>query len=349
MIFAFFYSVNSFFLLMTIEQNVSLRSKNTFGIESISELYVEVKSISDLEQACEQPNTLRVLGGGSNILLTGSVSGLVMKNCLKGRKIVAEDADNVWIESASGEIWHDLVMYTVVSGWGGLENLALIPGTVGAAPIQNIGAYGTEVANVITEVRWYDMKHKKHITTAGTDCEFGYRDSIFKRALAGTAYITSVVCKLSKKPVLNIGYGAIADELERMNTMATVLSVAEAVMRIRQSKLPDPKVTGNAGSFFKNPIITQSDFTALSLKYPAMPSYDAGNNLVKVPAGWLIEKCGWKGYTTRSGAGVHEKQALVLVNKGNATGKDIWQLSEDIMNSVKHEFGITLEREVQIW
>jgi UDP-N-acetylmuramate dehydrogenase len=334
---------------MQLIQNKSLRTKNTFGIDCFAEHYVEINTISELEEAARLPYRKRVLGGGSNILLPGFVQGLTMSNCLAGTSVIAEDSEFVWIKSASGETWHKLVMYTVAHGWGGLENLALIPGTVGAAPIQNIGAYGAEVADVITNVNWYHLHDFVHITTPSTDCHFGYRESIFKRNLSDMAFITDVTFKLSKKPQVNTAYGAISEELKKMNVTATVESVANAVINIRRSKLPDPTQVGNAGSFFKNPTISKSQLLLIQNSYPSIPFYNLGEDMVKIPAGWLIEQCGWKGYTAPTGAGVHDKQALVLVNKHNATGNDIWQLSELILKSVIDKFSIQLEREVQVW
>ena len=334
---------------MQLQKNKSLLAANTFGIECFAEYFVEANNMADLEEAAKLPYPKRVLGGGSNILLTKPIQGLVIGNRLKGIKVVDEDADFVWINSSSGEIWHHLVMYTVAQGWGGIENLALIPGTVGAAPIQNIGAYGAEVADVITAVNWFHLDEHCHVSTYGTDCAFGYRDSLFKRTLQNKAFITDVTFRLRKKPQLKIEYGAIAEELKKMNAQPSVASIAEAVINIRSSKLPDPKVTGNAGSFFKNPTVSISDFLPLKDNYPGMPHYEVGDNMVKIPAGWLIEQCGWKGYTAPTGAGVHDKQALVLVNRQHARGVDIWQLSQEILESVEAKFNIILEREVQIW
>ncbi len=334
---------------MHLQQNKSLRTQNTFGIDCTAAYFVEIHNLADLEEAAHLPYPKRILGGGSNILLTQPVQGLVLGNCLLGKHIIAQDDDHVYITVASGETWHNLVMYTVEQGWGGLENLALIPGTVGAAPIQNIGAYGAEVADVIATVQWFHLDEHAYITTSGADCAFGYRDSMFKRSLLNKAFITDVTFKLNKKTQLKTGYGAISEELKKMNIPATVASVAQAVINIRSSKLPNPAIIGNAGSFFKNPTITRAAFLPLQSQYPNMPFYPANDNMVKIPAGWLIEQCGWKGYNAPTGAGVHNLQALVLVNRQNATGRDIWQLSQDILQSVASRFHIVLEREVQIW
>jgi UDP-N-acetylmuramate dehydrogenase len=250
--------------------------------------------------------------------------------------------------AGAGEVWHDLVLYAISNGWGGIENLALIPGTVGAAPIQNIGAYGVEVKSTVTEVEVWHWEGVELQTFSNEECRFGYRDSIFKHELKDRVVITAVTFKLAKRPELHLDYGAIRDELAAMVATPSVQTVAQAVINIRRSKLPDPAVIGNAGSFFKNPTIPKTDFEALKAEFWAIPSFPAGEGLVKVPAGWLIEQCGWKGYRCGD-AGVHAKQALVLVNYGGATGEEILQLSTDVMKSVKEKFGITLEREVQVW
>lgn len=311
-----------------------------------------VEDISTLETICNDsslPAEKHILGGGSNVLLTGNVSGLLLVNRLKGIDVLREDDDHVWLQVQSGEVWHELVMYAIKNGWAGIENLALIPGTVGAAPIQNIGAYGVEVKETIETVNAWHWEEKRMVSFANADCRFGYRDSIFKQELKGKIFITSVVFRLGKKPVFHTTYGAISQELEKNGIKElSIKAIADAVIAIRSSKLPDPKKIGNAGSFFKNPVITAEHFELLQTNYPDIPSYPAGSDHVKVPAGWLIEKAGWKGY--RAGdAGVHEKQALVLVNYAHAGGAEIWALSGEIVQSIKERFGIELEREVQVW
>ena len=282
-------------------------------------------------------------------MLTQPVSGLVIHNELKGFAIEKEDNDHVWLRVASGEMWHDIVLYAINKGWGGIENLALIPGTVGASPMQNIGAYGAEVKDVIETVSFWYWKERTILTYNNRECAFGYRDSIFKSELKGKGFITSVVYKLSKYPTYNISYGAIQQELEAMGVEEpSVKAIAYAVMSIRRSKLPDPAEIGNAGSFFKNPTIPLAQFQHLHDQYPKLPSYPVSDTLIKIPAGWLIEQCGWKGYR-KGDMGVHAKQALVLVNYANAKGNEIWQLSGQIVDSVKQRFGIELEREVQVW
>jgi UDP-N-acetylmuramate dehydrogenase len=334
---------------MNIQQSISLKPYNTFGIDVPAEYFVNVTDINDLSEISSLPYRKHILGGGSNILLTQPVSGLVVHNELKGITIEKEDNNYVWLRVQSGEIWHDLVLYAINKGLGGIENLALIPGTVGASPMQNIGAYGVEAKETIESVTFWYWKGKTFLTYNNRDCNFGYRDSIFKHELKEKVFITSVVYKLNKQPEYNISYGAIKQELENMEvTELSVKAIAYAVMHIRNSKLPDPKVIGNAGSFFKNPTISSSHFEQIRTRYRDIPSYPVSNNLIKVPAAWLIEQCGWKGY--RAGkTGVHAKQALVLVNYGEAKGSDIWKLSGEIVGSVKERFGIELEREVQAW
>ncbi len=334
---------------MNLQQNVSLKPYNTFGIDVIAEYFTELNDINALQEITDLPHQKYILGGGSNILLTEPVSGLVVHNTLKGITIEKEDANNIWLNVQAGEVWHDVVLYAINRGLGGIENLALIPGTVGATPMQNIGAYGVEVKETIESVTFWYWKEKTFLTYSNRECAFGYRDSIFKRQLKDKAFITSVVYKLSKKPTYNTSYGAVAQELESMGVHApSVKAIAYAVMNIRTSKLPDPKMIGNAGSFFKNPTITKKQFEKLRTQYDSIPSYPVNEELIKIPAAWLIERCGWKGYKTGD-IGVHAKQALVLVNYGNGKGKEIWKLSGDILKSVKEKFDIELEREVQVW
>ncbi len=332
---------------MNLQQNKSLKAYNTFGIDQPAEYFAELVDIKDLPELTELPYRKHILGGGSNVLLTEPVKGLVIQNGLKGITVEKEDADHVWLNVAAGSIWHELVMHTAEKGWGGIENLALIPGTAGASPIQNIGAYGVEAKETIERVNFWDWDEKVFRTFNNHECRFGYRDSIFKHELKDKAFITSVVYKLSKQPKFNTSYGAIEQELEELGVKElSVKAIAHAVMNIRKSKLPDPAVIGNAGSFFKNPTIGRAKYEELYERFPTIPSYTVSDTLVKVPAGWLIEQCGWKGYR-KGDAGVHAKQALVLVNYGNAKGKEIWDLSADILKSVNERFGIELEREVQ--
>lgn len=334
---------------MELQQNVSLKALNTFGIDVPAEYYTEIHKQEDVAALAALRRPLHILGGGSNVLLTGPVKGVVVRNCLKGISLLNEDDKHVWLTVAAGEIWHDLVLYTIGHGWGGMENLALIPGTVGAAPIQNIGAYGVEARESIEQVTFFDLEENRTVTLSNEACHFGYRDSIFKHALKGRVLITSVVFRLSKQPVFNTSYGAIEEELQKTGvTTPSVKAIAKAVINIRTSKLPDPRQIGNAGSFFKNPTITRVAYDALLAAHPGIPHFKVSDELVKVPAAWLIEQCGWKG-CKRGDAGVHDRQALVLVNRGAASGAELWRLSGDIVESVRERFDITLEREVQVW
>ncbi len=289
-----------------------------------------------------------MLGGGSNLLLTKDVDGLVLKNEIGGIDIVKEDENHIYVKSGAGVNWHDLVMYCVEKGFAGMENLSLIPGSVGASPMQNIGAYGVEIKDVFHELEAYHLYDKTGKTFSADECRFGYRESVFKRQYKGQFIITSVTYRLNKTPVFHTSYGAIKQELEAMGVAElSIRAISQAVINIRRSKLPDPAETGNAGSFFKNPQIEKSRFAALQKDHPAIPAFPFDDTFVKVPAGWLIEQCGWKGFR-RGDAGCYPKQALVLVNYGGATGQEIFSLSEEILQSVLHRFGIALEREVNI-
>ncbi len=337
---------------MQLLQNVSLQPYNTFGIAAEAEYFTEIHTVEDLLTVAHDktlPSGKHIIGGGSNILLTKNVGGICLLNKIKGISIEKEDLNHAWVKVYAGEVWHELVMYAIGFNLGGIENLALIPGTVGAAPMQNIGAYGMEVKDTIESVTFWHFEEQAFITYTNEQCRFGYRDSIFKQELKGKIFITSVMFRLNKRPRLNTEYGAIEQELKRMNASTLSLqSVAAAIINIRTSKLPDPRLIGNAGSFFKNPTISDTQYSELKASYPDMPGYIVNDELTKVPAGWLIEQCGWKGYR-KGNAGVHANQALVLVNHGGVTGEEIWELSGEIVNSVQARFGITLEREVQIW
>ena len=336
---------------MDIQENVSLKPYNTFGLEATADLFIEVQSVEELQelvqsQLFKEQEKVFVLGGGSNILLTGDFHGLVIKISISGKVILKEDEDHVWLKSGAGEVWHDLVMYALGRNLGGIENLSLIPGTVGAAPMQNIGAYGIEIKEVFEYLEALNIDSGKIEVFDSESCEFGYRDSIFKRWAKGKYIITHVVLKLTKKNHrINTGYGAIKQMLEEKNiSNPTVHDISEAVIKIRQSKLPDPAKIGNAGSFFKNPVISAQTFKKLQENYPNIPYYHQADG-IKVPAGWLIEQCGWKG-TQRNKIGVHNLQALVLVNLGGGKGEDLKQLARDIQQSVKEKFGIELQPEV---
>lgn len=333
---------------MQIQHKVSLKVNTTFGIEVFAENYIELTSTNLLPELSEIKRR-KIIGGGSNVLCTQNIEGLLIANRLKGIEQINEDENHVWFEVASGELWHDFVVFAIDKGLAGIENLALIPGSVGAAPIQNIGAYGVEVKNTIESVTFWHWTDKVFKTLLNEDCHFGYRDSIFKNELKDTFFITSICFKLNKHAQLNTSYGAIEEELKQLNiTNPSPKDVAQAVMNIRSSKLPNPAKIGNAGSFFKNPTIPLQQYLNLKKEFASIPSYPVNDQTVKVPAGWLIEQCGWKGFR-KGDYGVHEKQALVLVNYGDATGAEIWQLSSEIVDSVKVKFGIELEREVQVW
>ncbi len=329
---------------------LSLKPYNTFGIECYTNTWMDIREEAQLEELKNlDPANLLILGGGSNILFTKEeIPHTVILNNLKGIEVLQKNDQNVTIRVQSGEVWDDLVKYSIEQNWGGLQNLSLIPGTVGAAPMQNIGAYGVEVKNVIQRVHFLDLRDFTFKSLEAQDCQFGYRTSLFKTDLKGLAFITAVDFILTKKEhPLETSYGAIQTELEEKGiTSPTISDISEVVRKIRQSKLPDPSKIGNAGSFFKNPTISKELFLTLP-NSGEMPSYDVGNNQVKIPAGWLIEKSGWKGY--REGdIGVSPKQALVLVNYGNGKGEDIFTLSEKIITSVQDNFSISLEREVNI-
>jgi UDP-N-acetylmuramate dehydrogenase len=289
-----------------------------------------------------------IIGGGSNLLFTKDFPGLVLRNEMKGIQLIAEDEDSYLVKAAAGENWHSFVSFCLSHHYYGIENLSLIPGTVGAAPIQNIGAYGVELKDVFHSLVALDLETGKEMTFSNDDCAFGYRDSIFKGRYKGQLVIISVSFRLKKIPNLAIDYGAIREELVNKQVVnITPESISQAIIQIRQSKLPDPLVLGNAGSFFKNPVITKEAFQSLLSKYPSLPGYQTGEDTYKIPAGWLIEVCGWKGYR-KDDAGCYQKQALVLVNYGKASGKEIFDLSESIIQSVAQKFSIVLEREVNI-
>lgn len=337
---------------MQILQDISLKPFNTFGMDVHADYYTEITDVAQLREIAENtalPAKRFVLGGGSNVLLTHTLHGILLHNKIKGIEKEKEDEDHVWVKVGAGEVWHDFVMYAIANHWAGVENLALIPGTVGAAPIQNIGAYGVEAKEVIDRVTAWHWEMQQEVPYQNAECAFGYRDSIFKHQLKDKVFITSVTFRLNKKPNFNTSYGAIEQELQKMDIQeVSIAAIADAVIAIRSSKLPNPREIGNAGSFFKNPAIPIEQYDALKESFPAIPSYPVNETMVKVPAGWLIEQCGWKGF--RAGdVGVHEKQALVLVNYGTATGGAVWDLSDNIVKTVHDKYGIELEREVQVW
>jgi UDP-N-acetylmuramate dehydrogenase len=336
---------------MLLKEHISLKPYHTFGIEVKAKFFTEIYHISDLKEALvfqkQQSLELLILGGGSNLLFTKDFDGLVVKVGLKGKEKIKEDEHFVWVKIAAGENWHEFVLFCIENNWGGVENLSLIPGTVGAAPMQNIGAYGTEIKETFESLEAYHLKSGEMHQFTKEQCKFGYRESIFKNEVKGEYLITSVIFKLSKKHQLNFSYGDIQQILARENTEPSIQNISQAVIEIRSSKLPNPSEIGNAGSFFKNPFVEKKHFEKLKSLYPQIPMYPVDENLVKVPAGWLIEQCGWKGYKEED-AGVHAKQALVLVNYGNATGEEIKDLSEKIKKSVFEKFEIHLHTEVNI-
>lgn len=335
---------------MQFHQNFKLGHLNTFGIQSSADYFVEFHNTEELALLLKAipKNPLMILGGGSNILITQPIQGTVLHNKIKGISIVEETEDDVVVNVGAGEVWHDFVMWAVNNNYGGVENLSLIPGSVGAGPMQNIGAYGVEIKDVLAQVEAFHIQKREIHNFTNAACEFGYRESIFKRYLKGAYVITHVTFRLSKSPKLNLDYGAIRDVLlERNITIPSIKDVSNAVIHIRQSKLPDPKVIGNAGSFFKNPAVTKEHYTELQTRFPDIPSFPLNTSHVKVPAGWLIEQAGWKGKDFGN-YGVHDKQALVLVNRGGATGKEIFDLSTKILEDIHQKFGIALEREVNV-
>lgn len=339
--------------MVDLKQNVSLKPFNTFGIEATAAYYAVAESVEDIKEVLSNPVVkglpLLVLGGGSNMLLTQDFNGLVLHIKIKGFSVVEENDDYVVVEVGAGEVWHQFVLWAIEKGLGGVENLSLIPGSVGAAPMQNIGAYGVEIKEVFQSLKALNIAELTTRIFEKEECRFGYRESIFKREVKGQYIITHVSFKLSKKPVFNTSYGAIETELQAQGVDANhinIKAISNAVVQIRQSKLPDPAQIGNAGSFFKNPVVSAEKVAELKAKYPDMPAYPSGENQ-KLAAGWLIEQCGWKGY--REGdTGVHKNQALVIVNYGNAKGNELYALSEKVLQSVKEKFGVELEREVNI-
>ncbi len=336
---------------MTVTENVSLKSFNTFGIEARARYFVRVQTTAELHDVLAnpvyRPLPKLVLGGGSNVLFINDFfDGLVIKIDIKGITVLEETQQSVRLEVGAGEVWHDLVVHTIEKGYSGLENLSLIPGTVGAAPMQNIGAYGVEIKETFDSLEALHVESGESRRFTNAECRFGYRESVFKHELKGQYIITSVRFNLSKIPVFHTSYGAIQDTLREMGIgELSVKAISEAVCHIRRSKLPDPAQIGNAGSFFKNPEIPKAQFEALKAQYPGIPGYVTSPDFVKVPAGWLIEQCGWKGKVVGA-TGVHKMQALVLVNYGDAKGQEIKALAEEVQRSVQERFGIRLTPEV---
>ena len=331
--------------------NVSLKPFNTFGLDAKAKVFTEVNSLEQLKQVLvetDQDNML-FLGGGSNVLFCSDYDGLVIHNAIRGIQVLSETETSVVLKVYSGELWHNLVMYCVEKGWGGIENMSLIPGTVGAAPMQNIGAYGVELEQVFESLEAIHLTSLELQTFTHDQCQFGYRESVFKRHLKGQYFIFSVTIRLSKTPTIHADYGDIISVLEAQNIpvhSANIKDVSNAVITIRQSKLPDPAVLGNSGSFFKNPTVSEAQFNELKLKHPDIKGF-VNEQGVKIPAAWLIEQAGFKGKRFGN-TGSHSQQALVIVNYGNATGNEIWNHAKRVIDAVSNQFGIQLEPEVNI-
>ncbi len=333
-----------------ISQNASLKPFNTFGIDVKANRFSTFSSTEELNQILKENKneSLLILGGGSNLLLTKDFDGLVLKNEIRGIEVISENDSDVLVKVGAGEVWHEFVLYCISKNFCGIENLSLIPGSVGASPMQNIGAYGVEIKDVFDHLEAFEIATGEIHSFDNATCEFGYRESIFKHSVKNKYVITYVYFKLSKKQNTNTSYGAINQQLEIMGiTNPSIKDVSDAVIAIRSSKLPNPKEIGNAGSFFKNPVIENAHFQEILKEYPNAPNYPVTENQVKVPAGWLIETAGWKGKVVGE-TGVHKNQALVLVNYGGATGEEIYQLSTDIIADINQKFKILLTREVNI-
>lgn len=337
---------------MQIHKNADLSSLNTLQLRSQAEHFFELHSPEELQKLIADPQMRKmpwnILGGGSNLVLPSLIQGLVLKVTNTGRTLIHEDHDYWFIKSQAGEVWHEFVQWTLQQGYWGLENLSLIPGTVGAAPIQNIGAYGVEVKDTLWEVSCVDLQSGQIKTFSNQECLFSYRDSYFKQEGAGRFLVWDVTFRLPKKHTLHLEYGDIKKELERRQVIATPRTIAEAVIHIRQTKLPDPKVIGNAGSFFKNPIVNKKQRDALIELHPDLVSYPYLGDQFKLAAGWLIDRAGWKGKKLGP-VGMYEKQALVLVNHGGAAAEDVWKLADQVAQDVKSLFGVDIEPEPIRW
>lgn len=336
---------------MQILKNVSLKPFNTFGIDVLAEKFVTVQSVSELQTVLKTIYNEKklILGGGSNMLLTKDVDAFVIHVDIRGIEVTKEDASHVLVRAYSGENWHEFVLWCISHDFGGIENLSLIPGKVGAAPIQNIGAYGVEIKDVLLSCEAMDIETGEIKSFSNSDCNFSYRESIFKQALKNKYAVISITLKLTKnRHNIKIGYGAITSQLETNKiSKPSIKDVSDAVISIRESKLPDPKKIGNSGSFFKNPIVPISKYEALLKSFPEMPHYAVSEDAIKVPAGWLIEHAGFKG-KTMGNYGVHKNQALVLVNYGGAKGEDIYNLAKLIQLTIKRLFDIEIEMEVNV-
>jgi UDP-N-acetylmuramate dehydrogenase len=338
---------------IVIEKQVDLQPYNTFKVKATTDYLVRITSVNDVRELLStslfKENKRFILGGGSNVVFLHNFQGIVIKSEEKNIEIISESDTEVLVKASAGVVWHDFVQACLNKNWGGIENLSLIPGTVGAAPIQNIGAYGVELKEVVHQVDGVHLETGESISFNNSSCKFSYRESIFKHEWKENIFISSVTLRLTKKNhKINFNYDALIKHLTQQNiTSPTIHDVSRAVIEVRQSKLPDPAHIGNAGSFFKNPVVGAEQLEMLKKQWPLIPSYSFENQSFKVPAGWLIENCGWKGIQIGN-VGVHKDQALVIVNHGGASGDEIFQLSEKICNDVKSKFGLTLKREVNM-
>ena len=334
---------------MEIRKDYSLLSHNTFGMDVKASVFIEYASVEELKDVLRQyplsEGAWLHIGGGSNLLFTGDYPGVILHSAIKGYEIVSEDAEEVVVRVGAGEVWDDFVAYTVAKGWYGAENLSLIPGEVGASAVQNIGAYGVEAKDLIVKVETVEVATGKERIFDNAECGYAYRESVFKLSLKGQYIVTKVSYRLKKTPCYHLDYGNVRTELEKSGCALTLENVREGIIKIREGKLPDPKVQGNAGSFFMNPIVPRTQFEELLAQYPRMPYYEVDACRVKIPAAWMIDQCGWKGKQLGN-AGVHHNQALVLVNCGGATGEEIIRLSEAIRESVSEKFGVSISPEV---
>ena len=334
---------------MNIQKNYSLLPHNTFGMDVKASVFIEYASVDELKEilSCytlEEGHWLHI-GGGSNLLFTDDYSGIILHSAIKGYEVLSEDADEVIVRAGAGEVWDDFVAYTVEQGWYGAENLSLIPGEVGASAVQNIGAYGMEAKDLIVQVETVEVATGEERIFTNAECGYAYRESVFKHSLKGQYIVTKVSYRLSKTPSFHLDYGNVRAEFEKRGCEISLSHVRQTIIDIREAKLPDPKVQGNAGSFFMNPIVPRVLFESLLANFPQMPHYEVDADRVKIPAAWMIDQCGWKG--KRMGrAGVHDKQALVLVNAGGATGHEIIVLSQEIQKSVFDKFGVSISPEV---
>lgn len=339
--------------MITVQERVSLKPYNTFGIDVTAKYFILLPSkeavLEILQSPVFQSEEHIILGSGSNVLFTQDFNGLIIKNEIKGISVVEENETEIVVEVGAGEVWHDLVLYAIKNNWGGIENLSLIPGTVGAAPMQNIGAYGVEIKEVIENISAIEIATGKEKIFTNETCQFGYRESIFKHELKNKFVISSVTLRLSKvNHNINISYGGLRESTYiKGKETVTIQDVSAAVIEIRRSKLPDPKQIGNAGSFFKNPVIETKTYNSLQTKYPTIPGFKVNNDETKVPAAWLIEQCGWKGKTIGN-VGVHKHQPLVMVNYGDGKGVEILSLAKQVQQSVQDKFGVKLQLEVNV-